>query len=690
MRATGRNGLQLAVWAILLALLGVASLAVNARAQLDDAGKDQVAAGTVLVVALVNELEDGVLIREHEQFPLGSGVLVSADGFLLTNSHVVDTTFLRSDVETDAASLGIELEIEAEFLIYVVDDRSDAPKLRYTATLREANGTLDLAVLQITGDEDGDPLRSEIVDRLPVPLAPPGPVENGDPVHIFGYPVFGDESFTDIGAKTIDVVDSRVRSLERGSGLRNVVAIHLDAAVSGGSSGGAVVNEQGQLIGVVTQRLDGTGGGGEALAIPIDRARGVLATAGWAEPELTPPAETDETQNAATEVATLPPVTPTPASSLTTPTPSSAPVDLGDLLPGENEAPPGLIPSAEGQRSLDEVSAAFANPAETESFFEEWGWRENRYREFLPADGTALSPVDLEFARVGIHRFGGAQEAAAAAEYIAQDTATGLGGEWTPGPGSGDGAILITGQNANGNWAYLSAHQGPYVLGVSTSSPQGDAAGGAVDFAEPVLNRMQVGGATASGPLAESVSDVLATLLPTEAEIPPGLVQTDDRARNLEQSSQVYSDPADMKQRFQAWEWRANVFRAFSAADPSSVAPENASLIAVSIHEFGSADGASQALDYALNDEVSVFGHQEIALEPLGDRSRALSGRDPAGNETVVYIQVQSTLIVVAAISPEGDPTLDALSVAETVLQKRNRLASISWSIFAPHEAARG
>ena len=305
------------VSAILLALLGVATLAANARAQLDSAGKDQVASGTVLIVAMVNELEDGVLIREHQQVPLGSGVLVSADGFLLTNSHVVDTTFLRSDVETEAASLGIELEIEEEFLIYVVDDRSDAPKLRYTATLREANGTLDLAVLQITGDEDGDPLRREIVDRLPVPLAPPGPVENGDPVHIFGYPVFGDESFTDIGAKTIDVVDSRVRSLERGPGLRNVVAIHLDAAVSGGSSGGAVVNEQGQLIGVVTQRLDGAGGGGEALAIPIDRARGALANAGWGEPEVTPPAETGETPGEAASGSSA----------------ETEPVETGDSLP---------------------------------------------------------------------------------------------------------------------------------------------------------------------------------------------------------------------------------------------------------------------------------------------------------------------------------------------------------------------
>ena len=117
---------------------------------------------------------------------------------------------------------------------------------------------------------------------------------------------------------------------------------------------------------------------------------------------------------------------------------------------------------------------------------------------------------------------------------------------------------------------------------------------------------------------------------------------------------------------------------------------ENTSVLAVSIHEFGSADGASQALDYALNDEVAVFGHQEIDLEPIGDRSRALSGREPAGNETVVYIQFQSTLIVVAAISPEGDPTFDATTVAKTVLQKRNRLASISWSILAPRAAVRG
>jgi hypothetical protein len=151
-------------------------------------------------------------------------------------------------------------------------------------------------------------------------------------------------------------------------------------------------------------------------------------------------------------------------------------------------------------------------------------------------------------------------------------------------------------------------------------------------------------------------------------------VRTDDQARSLEQSSQVYSDPADMKQRFQTWGWRGNVFRSYGAPDEGSAAPQSTWLIAVSIHEFGSAEGASQALDYALNDEVSVFGHEEISLAPIGDRSRAISGLDPTGNETIVYTQIQSTLIVVAAISPEGDPTFDAVSVAESVERKRDRL----------------
>ena len=602
--------------AVLAALLTTVLRSGHARAELDGPGKDQVAAATVLIVALVIETEDGVPIREHSKVPLGSAVLVSEDGYLLTNNHVIDTTFLQSDVETEAASLGIELELVQDFLIYVVDDRGDSPKLRYTATVQSAIDSLDLAVLQITGDEDGDPLRRPISDRFPVPLAPPGPVENGEAVYVFGYPVFGDESFGgDIGAKSIDVVDSRVRSLEKGPGLRNVVAIHLDAAVSGGSSGGAVVNEEGQLIGIVTQRLDGTGGGSEAMAIPIDRATGALADAGWVEPELTPPMETVEAPVAVTEAATLPTLTPTPfepgntlpasyialwegngtQSNLAESWPVSIALvggQIGSVIGTSNY--PSL--SCGGKLTLDVVSANTVEVTEDLTFG----------LDLCTDTGVFVFSIEPDRAlRFDWH--------SADASYVSS------------------GTLYVNGSN-----------QGAEAVPESTF---------------------------------ESVPVLLATLLPTIEEIPPGLVQTDDQTRTLELSSQVYSDPADMKRRFQNWGWRGNVFRSFGAADSGVVDPVSTSLIAVSIHEFGSAEAASQALDYALNDEVSVFGHQEIDLTQLGDRSRAISGREPTGNETIVYTQVQSTLIVVAAISPEGDPTFDAKSVAGIVLQKRNRLA---------------
>ncbi len=164
--------------------------------------------------------------------------------------------------------------------------------------------------------------------------------------------------------------------------------------------------------------------------------------------------------------------------------------DIFSLLPTANEAPPGLILSEERQRSLDEVSEAFSNPEEAVQRFQEWGWQENAYREFAPPNGEPLSPLDLDYARVGIHRFGGVSQSAAAADYIAQDVVAGIGGGGGPGPDIGDGSILLSGQNQNGNWVNLLVYQGPYLISVSTSSPQGDPAGAAFALADAVLAKV--------------------------------------------------------------------------------------------------------------------------------------------------------------------------------------------------------
>ena len=58
------------------------------------------------------------------------------------------------------------------------------------------------------------------------------------------------------------------------------------------------------------------------------------------------------------------------------------------LLPTADEAPAGLTLSVERQRSLEDVSQAFAAPEEMIQLFEGWDWQANAYREFAPPNGV--------------------------------------------------------------------------------------------------------------------------------------------------------------------------------------------------------------------------------------------------------------------------------------------------------------
>jgi len=157
----------------------------------------------------------------------GSGFIISADGLILTNAHVV----------RDAKEVMVKLS-----------DRSE-----YSAKVLGSDPVTDIAVLRI--DAKGLPT---------VRLGDPKQLAVGDPVLAIGAP-FGFEQ-----TATQGIVSAKGRSLP---GDAVVPFIQTDAAVNPGNSGGPLFSGNGEVIGINAQIYSHTGGyQGLAFAIPIDVA----------------------------------------------------------------------------------------------------------------------------------------------------------------------------------------------------------------------------------------------------------------------------------------------------------------------------------------------------------------------------------------------------------------------------------
>jgi serine protease Do len=168
--------------------------------------------------------------RQHAEKALGSGVIISPQGYVLTNNHVVD----------GATEVTVTLHDKREFKARVVgtDPRTD------------------IAVIKIEGS------------NFPVlTLADSSKVEVGDIVLAIGNP-FG------VGQT---VTAGIVSATGRGNlGIEQVEDfIQTDAPINPGNSGGALVDDEGHLIGINTAILAGNSGGNQGIgfAVPINMAR---------------------------------------------------------------------------------------------------------------------------------------------------------------------------------------------------------------------------------------------------------------------------------------------------------------------------------------------------------------------------------------------------------------------------------
>lgn len=161
---------------------------------------------------------------------IGSGFVISADGFILTNAHVVDRA--------------------SEIVVRLTNKRE------YPAKLIGADPVTDVALLKI--DASGLPA---------VRVAGTQGVEVGEWVAAIGAP-FGFES-----SVTVGVVSAKSRLLPEGS---YVPFIQTDVAVNPGNSGGPLFSTRGEVVGINSAIWSQTGGYmGISFAIPIDLAMGI-------------------------------------------------------------------------------------------------------------------------------------------------------------------------------------------------------------------------------------------------------------------------------------------------------------------------------------------------------------------------------------------------------------------------------
>jgi Do/DeqQ family serine protease len=182
----------------------------------------------------------------QRQSGLGSGVVVSADGLVLTNNHVVESAD----------------EIEVAFF--------DGRKTK--AKVVGADPESDLAILKVAS---GKPLS-------PITFAPPESLRIGDVVLAIGNPFGVGQTVTSGIVSALGRTHLGINTFEN--------FIQTDAAINPGNSGGALVDSNGHLVGINTAIYSQSGGSmGIGFAIPVSLAKNIMeqiiktgtVTRGW-------------------------------------------------------------------------------------------------------------------------------------------------------------------------------------------------------------------------------------------------------------------------------------------------------------------------------------------------------------------------------------------------------------------------
>jgi serine protease Do len=215
---------------------------------------------SIVNISTVSEDEEDQLQRRRDRDPfdffyhfgprrsLGSGFVLDASGYIITNHHVVD----------EATEIVVRLSDEKE----------------YKAEIVGGDAKTDIAVIKI----------SDAPGLVPVPLGDSDELKVGEWVVAVGSPFGLDHTVT------AGIVSAKGRKINRPDQSPYDDFIQTDAAINPGNSGGPLVNLKGQVVGINTAIYSRSGGNiGIGFAIPINLARQIVpqlqetgyVTRGW-------------------------------------------------------------------------------------------------------------------------------------------------------------------------------------------------------------------------------------------------------------------------------------------------------------------------------------------------------------------------------------------------------------------------
>ncbi len=175
----------------------------------------------------------------------GSGIIISEDGYIVTNNHVVDSS---------SSSVYYDISEATSIKVSLYGDDT-----QYDAKIVGKDSQTDLAVLKI-----------EKTGLTAAEFADSDSVKVGEFAMAVGNPL-------DLGTSiTCGIVSAVNRKVQDNEGKSNYTCIQTDAAINAGNSGGALVNSQGQVIGINTLKVSSTGVEGIGFAIPINSTTDII------------------------------------------------------------------------------------------------------------------------------------------------------------------------------------------------------------------------------------------------------------------------------------------------------------------------------------------------------------------------------------------------------------------------------